>query len=489
MDGTNYNYGVSVGGVGNVIDVSNPDDTGAQGWRYDAENHTIVIFAPADYTLTGATSENKVLVEPERFTKTSFNLILMGVRIDKKNESNSSAIAIRGGAFCRLLLYQESAAYGGQYAAAVNVNYDSSLELDTLVPDRRCILNVYPGEYAAGIGANHGEAYGNITVKDGELRIIGEYWSYGSRNGIGYGISQSSSQGSGKIKFIGGITTINGGYLFDGIACTNLEISGGMLSIDSRYGNNGSGIAMYGRTGEECKIKISGNAEVTAYGGWDFPGIDCFVSNGKGSLIIDGGMVTATGGYGAAGIGTGHYQGWCDSEIMINGGVITATGGPGGAGIGSGLENQTGLQLQMNGGIICAHGSYGAAGIGAGNGGKVKSIFISSRAKVIAESHNASAYDIGGMSTGSVNYTGLYSGIYSGRLSGLYQGRLSGLFKGKLGREYTNKVSCKLRGFYTGKASGTYSGMFSGRFSGKISPTMYSGLFSGRKGKKYVSKH
>lgn len=484
MEEKNYNYGVRVGGVGNIIDVSNPDDTGAQGWRYDRDNHTILIFTPSDYTLMGSTEENKVLVQPESASKLSFNLILMGVSIHKQYNDYSSgpAIAVRGGAFCRILVYQNNYVSGGSNAAAVNVTAGSSLELDALLPDRYSCLQAYGGRYAAAIGANNGEAYGNITIKNVTLQLGCNGWN---GNGIGYGEYVNYYQSSGKIKFLGGSTSIHSTYTFDGIACSDLEISAGKLDIATR----GAGIALYGTNRQECRVRICGDAEVTVRGYAYSPGIDCFVPNGKGYVVIDGGVVTAYGGYGAAGIGTGYYQGWSDSLIEINGGVVSAYSGSYGAGIGTGRGYSSGLDIEINGGIICAHGLLGGAGIGGGYGGKVKSIFISSKAKVIAESHDEEVYDIGGITTDMKNYTGLYSGVYSGKLSGLYQGRLSGLFKGRLGREYTNKVNCKLRGFYTGKAAGIYSGLFVGRFSGGIRPSLYSGLFTGRTGKKFVSKH
>lgn len=485
MEEKNYNYGVRVGGVGNIIDVSNPDDTGAQGWRYDRDSHTILIFTPSDYTLMGSTEENGVLVQPESASKLSFNLILMGVSIRKRYEdySSSPAIAVRGGAFCRILLYQNNYVSAERNAAAVNVTAGSGLELDALLPDRYSCLQAYGGRYAAAIGANHGEAYGNITIKNVTLQLGCNGW-YG--NGIGYSRNVNYNQSSGKIKFLGGSTSINYSGIFDGIACSDLEISAGKLDIAT---SDGAGIALYGTDRQECRVRICGDAEVTVRGDSYSPGIDCFVPNGKGRVVIDGGVVTAYGGHEAAGIGTGYYQGWSDSLIEVNGGVVSAYSGSYGAGIGTGRGNPSGLDIEINGGIICAHGSMGGAGIGAGYGGKVKNIFISSKAKVIAESHDEEVYDIGGITTDMKNYTGLYSGVYSGKLSGLYQGRLSGLFKGRLGREYTNKVNCKLRGFYTGKAAGIYSGLFVGRFSGGIRPSLYSGLFTGRTGKKFVSKH
>ena len=57
--------------------------------------------------------------------------------------------------------------------------------------------------------------------------------------------------------------------------------------------------------------------------------------------MINGGTVTAQGGAGGAGIGTGatYYSTNKCSDITINGGAVTATGGMYGAGIGTGYAD------------------------------------------------------------------------------------------------------------------------------------------------------
>ena len=85
-----------------------------------------------------------------------------------------------------------------------------------------------------------------------------------------------------------------------------------------------------------------------------------------GNITINGGTVTATGGFSGAGIGNGSN---CSAaiEIDITGGTVTAYGGRNGAGIGSGSSYYTGtIGINIRGGTVTANGNYDSAGIGHG---------------------------------------------------------------------------------------------------------------------------
>ena len=100
----------------------------------------------------------------------------------------------------------------------------------------------------------------------------------------------------------------------------------------------------------------------------DYPGI--FAAVGKTLTIKGPGTLNvSSNGIGAAGIGGGE-DGAC-GNIVISGGTITATGGNGGAGIGSGQSvdgNASCGNITISGGTITATGGEGAAGIGSGQG-------------------------------------------------------------------------------------------------------------------------
>jgi hypothetical protein len=98
-----------------------------------------------------------------------------------------------------------------------------------------------------------------------------------------------------------------------------------------------------------------------------------------GTIVIDGGMVTAQGGASGAGIGSGAFDeanrtGAVSCKVEINGGTVNAYGGKNGAGIGGGQY--------ANGGTITIRGkdtqvnASGYTGIGGGNGGAAGTITI-----------------------------------------------------------------------------------------------------------------
>ena len=93
-----------------------------------------------------------------------------------------------------------------------------------------------------------------------------------------------------------------------------------------------------------------------------------------GTLVIEGGIINASGGYRAAGIG-GNNQNNIGGDITINGGTVTATGGADAPGIGGGMYGKIGSSwsgmcgtITINGGKVTATGNGSAPGIGATDG-------------------------------------------------------------------------------------------------------------------------
>ena len=139
---------------------------------------------------------------------------------------------------------------------------------------------------------------------------------------------------------------------------------------------HGAGIG--GNEGESCgAITINGGV-VTARGGYTAAGIgggsNESASSGAGGVVtINGGVVNAScGGYGGAGVGGGC--GGSGGTVTVNGGRVTAQGAqwdsfdePGGAGIGNGGRNgQTGCRVTINGGTVMATAGGAADDIGCG---------------------------------------------------------------------------------------------------------------------------
>ncbi len=118
-------------------------------------------------------------------------------------------------------------------------------------------------------------------------------------------------------------------------------------------------------------LNISGTGALVIEGGSDYgyyyrnkAGIG---SNDEGeacgTVIINGGTITVTGGESAAGIG-GSYCG-AGGTVTISGGTVNATGGKWGAGIGGGQAGKGGT-VTITGGTVTANGGEEAAGIGGG---------------------------------------------------------------------------------------------------------------------------
>ena len=135
------------------------------------------------------------------------------------------------------------------------------------------------------------------------------------------------------------------------------------------------------------EIELDGNNELKS--GAHRAGLEKNTSTSTGTLTLKDdkkddkeagiGSLKATGGQYAAGIGNGGYYGnggnRSGENITITGGTVTATGGWGGAGIGGGI-NGSGEDITINGGTVTAAGGYYAAGIGGGERGNGEDITI-----------------------------------------------------------------------------------------------------------------
>jgi hypothetical protein len=186
---------------------------------------------------------------------------------------------------------------------------------------------------------------------------------------------------------LSGTNTVRGFYrnypgIQPGPAGTTLTIEGsGSLAASS----NGSAHGIGPNTGGTCgNIVIQGSATVTANGGSNAAGIGSaatvsyssgYSASVCGDITIGGSAnVTATGGQQAAGIGTG--KGWNSSNktqcgnIRIEGGIVTATGGMGAAAIGSSWYSQCGT-ITITDGITSVtatrEGTYTTDFIGVGD--------------------------------------------------------------------------------------------------------------------------
>ena len=208
--------------------------------------------------------------------------------------------------------------------------------------------------------------------------------------------------GIGSLKATGGQYAAgigNGGYYGNGgnRSGENITITGGTVTATGGWGGAGIGGGYYG-SGKNITIK---GGTVTATGGDEGAGIGGgYYGNGENIKITDG-TVNATGGWGGAGIGGGgSYDGCSGKNITITGGTVTATGGERSAGIGGGISG-SGEDITINGGKVNASGAYGGAGIGGGATGSGSNVTVSGAAQVTATAGKSKGYYGAGATIGS----------------------------------------------------------------------------------------
>ena len=144
--------------------------------------------------------------------------------------------------------------------------------------------------------------------------------------------------------------------------------------------DDGSPAGIGAAWGSNCGNIVINGGVINATGGGKGAGIGGCGRRGCGNITINGGTVTAIGGSGAPGIGLGgtnsssYTDGGTCGDITISGGTVNATGGEGGAGIGTGYSsNSKGVtvtktcgNILISGGTVTATGGANAAGIGTG---------------------------------------------------------------------------------------------------------------------------
>ncbi len=146
---------------------------------------------------------------------------------------------------------------------------------------------------------------------------------------------------------------------------------------------------------DDVHIILADGAKLTATGNDGFfddiatPGIQ--VSDTSNSLTIycqagQTGQLIANGGYGSAGIGSKQDL-HLPTNITINGGIITAIGAVGGAGIGGGSGGE-GSHITINGGFVTAMGGSSGSGIGGGKNGTASDIYVDTHLVVKADLYN-----------------------------------------------------------------------------------------------------
>ena len=307
-------------------------------------------------------------------------------------------------------------------------------------------LTATGGESAAGIGGGNANA-GQVTITGGNITATGGYGSAGIGGGYGQ-ISPNPNAGDGDVTISGGTIKaaggtfgagIGGGYIGD----AHVTITGDATVEEVQGGEGAAGIGSgaYASIGE---VEISGNAKIDNVTGGDYgAGIGGgFSSPWDGGSLTGNGKVTikdnavinnAQGGSLGAGIGGGYGGGYAGlGDVTIEGNTtVNATGGAGAAGIGSGVDsvndaagngNKITIRSNESGApTVNATGGEssideeteekipGGAGIGSGAGDAKADITLEGKVTIVAKAGEGNAA-IGDMN-GEQVFTGLDGSI------------------------------------------------------------------------------
>ena len=231
------------------------------------------------------------------------------------------------------------------------------------------------GNQHAGLEKADDVSKGSLTIKDD----LNDNGTEKKKDESGY----STGGDTGTLKAAGGYdgAGIGGRKREDGeesdtcAGASNITITGGTIKAGSTYEmvkeypqteQGGAGIGGATGSGNATNITITGNADVSAAGGYHAAGIGGGEFGNATNITISGNAkVAASGsGSGGAGIGGGDYSVGKNIRITDHADV-TAYGGNQGAGIGGG--DYCGGSVEISGNAkVFAKGSNGSAGIGSG---------------------------------------------------------------------------------------------------------------------------
>ena len=194
----------------------------------------------------------------------------------------------------------------------------------------------YPQTEQGGAGIGGASNYGNATnitiTGNADVSAAGGYYAAGIGGGEYGNATNITISGNAKVTAAGsnsGGAGIGGG---DGGVGKNIRITD-HADVIAYGGNGGAGIG--GGTSRGGSVEISGNAKVFAMGANGGAGIGsgekCRSNNPElvdtSVTISENAEVTAVGSYGAAAIGTGLFCPEGKTTVTITGGTVTAIGG------------------------------------------------------------------------------------------------------------------------------------------------------------------
>ena len=285
-------------------------------------------------TSNGEQTSNTITVETAKDQTT--NVTLQDVNIKEDRWSGGAAMTIKGAG-----------------DTEIELNGDNTL---------------ISGNHHAGLEKAGDVSQGSLTIKD-DKNNNGSDKAKDEDGDIGTLIAAGGFSGAG----IGGRKNEDG----EATTCTStsdITITGGKIKAGSldetekeypqtKLGGAGIGGATGG--GNATNITITGNADVSAAGGYYAAGIGGGEDGNATNIIISGNAKVAAAGAGSGGAGIGGGDFGTGSVLITDHADVTAYGGNQGAGIGGGASCGGSVEISGNA-KVTAVGANGSAGIGTG---------------------------------------------------------------------------------------------------------------------------
>ena len=286
-------------------------------------------------TSNGEQTSNTITVETAKDQTT--NVTLQDVNIKEDRWSGGAAMTIKGAG-----------------DTEIELNGDNTL---------------ISGNYHAGLEKADDVSHGSLTIKD-------------DKNNDGSEKAKDEDGDTGTLIAAGGYDCagIGGRKKKDGetdTACastSDITITGGKIEAGSLFKTNekypqteqgGAGIGGATGDGNATNITITGNADVSAAGGYYAAGIGGGEGGNATNIIISGNAKVAAAGAGSGGAGIGGGDFGTGSVLITDHADVTAYGGNQGAGIGGGASCGGSVEISGNA-KVTAVGANGSAGIGTG---------------------------------------------------------------------------------------------------------------------------
>ena len=304
-------------------------------------------------SVTVETKDNGNTYVTQANTETTDHLDTTGVTITSNGEQTSNTITVNtaDNQTTNVTLQDvniKEDQWSGGAAMTINGKGDTEIELNG---DNTLIS----GNYHAGLEKAGDVSQGSLTIKDDKNNDGSDKkkeYGYSTGGDIGTLIAAGGYDGAG----IGGRKNEDG----EATTCTStsdITITGGKIKAGSldetekeypqtKLGGAGIGGATGG--GNATNITITGNADVSAAGGYYAAGIGGGEDGNATNITISGNAKVAAAGAGSGGAGIGGGDFGTGSVLITDHADVTAYGGNQGAGIGGGASCGGSVEISGN---------------------------------------------------------------------------------------------------------------------------------------------